>query len=129
MKFHTQGKGEQMTPEQRERFIDLAEEAIDGVHDMHALARQYAESATDAILAALPGMVVPPDWNYDNARGGRFATVFGTYWLAYTGKSWRLIDPIGHSTYHDTDAQAQVIVQADYSRRILSALGITVQGG
>lgn len=117
-----------MTDEQRENLIDLVEEAIHGAHDMDVTFRRYAEAATYAILAALPGMVVVPDWKYRNEKGGTIATVFGTYWLAYTGKSWRLIDPTGHSTYHDTDAQAQVIVHADYTRRIMSALGITVQG-
>jgi len=52
----------------REKLADVAEVAIDNVHDMDVTLRDYAEAAADVIIAALPDMVMPLVWEKADER-------------------------------------------------------------
>ena len=141
-----------MTYERRENLIDLVEEAIDGVHDINALARQYAEAATDAILAALPGMVVPLAWEpivgkrcsreRAPAFGGEYQIVMldpgpdevphlyfemglGVFMFRFELEDDPDWPGERRPTQFPSVEAAKAQAQADYTRRIMSALGIT----
>lgn len=123
----------------REKLSDAVLEGIDAVHDMDVTHDAYAWSAADAIIAALPDMVKPLEWNDDpgfSFSGPAFKAVtpFGYYRIVDTlvGRSmkFRIYAPNFNkpiATRSSLEA-AKAAANAHHVAQVLSAFGIEGDG-
>ena len=87
-----------------------------------AFKRQCFRDGWDSAIAALPDMVQPLVWDIHYSREQIGATgLFGEVYVTRFGGEWF---HKGECFAEDVDA-AKAAAQADYTRRILSAFGIT----
>jgi hypothetical protein len=109
----------------RDQLAKLVEEPLWG-----STARERSYETADAIIAALPDMVQPLVW-IRGAGCWRVKDEDGaTLYEAYGGNGttlcahWRRAD-VGRNIPAENLGDAKAAAQADYTRRILSAFGIT----
>jgi len=115
----------------REKLADIALEGIDRVHDMDVTHDEYAWSIADAIIAALPGMVTPLEW--EDQKGGSYAWPLGLhYYTEGGGDDWSAACMIGNddvwSDGFSSLEAAKAAANAHYTAQIMAAFGIA-QGG
>ena len=113
----------------REHLADAILEGFDAVHDMDVTHDEYAWSAADAVIAALPDMVKPLEWIRGTAR-----TSIATYIVAQMDNEpedatvwfiYRNGKPLGVLGVFYDEKTAQISANAHHRAQILAAFGIT----
>ncbi|MFG6599344.1 MULTISPECIES: hypothetical protein [unclassified Sulfitobacter] len=84
-----------------------------------------AQATADAIIAALPGRVLPLVW--ERHPRGFMASAEGvgvSYIFTLTGSRYECIKGIWGSPRYETSDEAKAAAQKDYVHRIMAAFGI-----
>lgn len=108
----------------RDKIAEAVREAIDNVHDMDVTFDDYAQASADAILDVIREGVKPLEWVDLHGDGSLYQTS-NDHPLSYHAA----INQRGrlgwwYFGFHQTLDAAKAAAQDDYTRRILSALGI-----
>ena len=117
-----------MTQTLRDKIAEAVHDAIDSVHDMDVTFDDYAQASADAILSVIAESVEPLVWECEAGWRWKGSPPKGFFESVC---KWVCMDPTcgykcaGRKERFPSLEEAQSAAQADYNRRILSALGLS----
>lgn len=109
----------------REKVADAIYDAIDNVHDIDVTFDHYAQASADAVISVIAESVEPLEWKQSWAWGLDIWTADG-FEISYSEDLGWWIKGVDFDAFAPVSLEAaKAAAQADYTRRILSALGLS----